>query len=301
MSQLRNGWMLGYATSNNLKLAALWKIRRTDNVVYRFTDHNCRIYYDDGETGLELYSPVEGFHSSAYRKEAGIKSGNVDFQGILSSDYISDKDLYLGKFRNARVDEYIVNWLHPWAGCFEHNRFWIISTIRKGTKTEDEGWWEAETGGYGHWLRQKVGKTYNRRCPYIVGDAFCTYAGSLKTFYGIIALPGDDDRMVFQINSNMESGWWNDGLVEWITGKNAATGIKSTIVKSELAGSWQTNITLATPSLYPALVGDTLWVYVPCQKTIEHCYTYFQNEINFGGQPHLPGQTRMMEMPDSKL
>jgi len=47
-------------------------------------------------------------------------------------------------------------------------------------------------------------------------------------------------------------------------------------------------------------VGDTYTAKPGCDKSAEICKTKFDNFINFGGFPDVPGQDRIASTPDAK-
>ncbi len=53
-------------------------------------------------------------------------------------------------------------------------------------------------------------------------------------------------------------------------------------------------ITLQLPMPYPIAVGDTYVMVEGCDRSIETCIGRFNNAINFRGEPHLPGQDKVI-------
>ena len=92
--------------------ATCWKIIRTDGTTLYFTDHDAEIEYD-GDT----YSPAGAFSTSARRKEGQLKAQNLEVRGFLDSSVITHDDLRAGRYRDAVVWEYLVDWQYPWCGA----------------------------------------------------------------------------------------------------------------------------------------------------------------------------------------
>jgi uncharacterized phage protein (TIGR02218 family) len=301
--------MVSKSMTKSLRLATCWQITRTDNTIYRFTDHNHNITYNE-----QVYYPAGGFERSSYRKEAGLKSQSVEFDGVLSDSKITEEDIRKDLYRDARVDEYLVDWMQPWAGYFEYNVFFIISVTRECGADEDEGMWRAETAGYGHYLKQKIGRNFTRRCGHTFGDSKCTMS---KTFHNfeVTSITGYDPKIEFECDASYYTyvdDYFRNYVFEWTTGDN--TGIKSIVLNSATTGGTPGSphyIKLTIPLNKPIQVGDDFKFHDQCNYEVTtvaddpdrnpHGCSTVGNIINYGGQPYMPGMNDMVSMPDSKV
>jgi hypothetical protein len=97
--------------------------------------------------------------------------------------------------------------------------------------------------------------------------------------------------------SNFEDNYFQYGYVKWLTGLNA--GVQTEVIQSLKDGS----IELAIPMPYNIHTDDTFEIYVGCNHLLigadgtpfsGHCYTRFDNTINFRGEPYLPNEDIML-------
>jgi uncharacterized phage protein (TIGR02218 family) len=86
-----------------------------------------------------------------------------------------------------------------------------------------------------------------------------------------------------------ESGYFDFGLVTWLTGNNAGLQME---VRSYVPGQ----VTLQLPMAYAMQAGDTGTIVAGCDKAGPTCTNKFSNMINFRGERYLPGQDRMMQV-----
>jgi len=156
------------------RFATLWTITRTDGVVFRFTDHNTKITFEGN-----VFTPIGGWDASARQKQEGLKTRNLETRGIISSDVITDDDLRAGRYREAKIQEELVNWRTPWVGSFFKNTYWINET-----KFSNE-MWVAQIAGPTRWLRQKVGEVYGRTCRFVLGDIRCAFDLPVMTLLAV--------------------------------------------------------------------------------------------------------------------
>lgn len=84
------------------------------------------------------------------------------------------------------------------------------------------------------------------------------------------------------------------GGLRWVTGLNAGLAME---VKSWV-GSTRT-MELFLPMPYIIAVGDVFTVFRGCDKTLATCIAKFDNVINFGGEPHVPGEDDLFMFPDA--
>lgn len=78
------------------------------------------------------------------------------------------------------------------------------------------------------------------------------------------------------------SGYFDQGKITFDSGANTDISMD---IKSSVPGQ----ITLFLPMPYTVEVGDTYTIVAGCDKSLESCKDKFDNVVNFGGFPHLPG------------
>ena len=278
-----------------LRLASLLKVTRTDATVFAFTDHDVDIVFD-GVT----YSPMAGGEVSARRAETGLRGHDRAFFGILDSAAITAADLHAGLFDDAQVDDYVVDWLHPWVGAFRHDRYWIDNV-----RFTDNAW-TADVRSLTAKLGKRVGRRFQFGCPYDVGDASCT--ATLLTASGVQVI-GVTSNYQFSVSSfthpvgSPADGEYVDGLITWTSGSN--TGVVSR-VKTYTHSSLEFELYESTPHNMQA--GDQFTLQRGCDRLLVYdmdaqtitdgdCFDVYDNVINFGGWPWLPGTDKMAKTP----
>ena len=120
--------------------------------------------------------------------------------------------------------------------------------------------------------------TYGRSCPYALYDHNCQIRQSNYKFANeIIALDGAN----ITVNpSNVMSGYFSGGYMEYyIDDIQELRGLKSHVGNS-------IGVLGGTQGLQK---GMKINLYPGCDKTIKTCNEKFNNHLNYGGQPHIPG------------
>ena len=86
-------------------LAWCWRIERGDGVVFGFTDHDRELSF-----GGVTYEPDSGFAASEIRSGTDLAVDAQDAEGVLTSDTITETDILDGRWDNAAVEVWRVNW-----------------------------------------------------------------------------------------------------------------------------------------------------------------------------------------------
>lgn len=269
------------------RLAKCWRVTRTDGLVLKYAAHDQPIVI-----GNDTYESVGGMYPTTVRKESALKESNQDFRGILTSDGITDDDLRAGRYRNAMVEEFCVDWLEPWAGRYYLHRFWVGETRWNGQV------WDAQIDGPTRFLQQEIGQTWGRMCRYQFGEPKCFYALHGETYRAVKVASVSDPRRIFRadtadITTSLANSYFAEGRLHWRAGANS--GIWSTVRKYthstrefELYESVPFDITTA----------DYFDVSPGCNRLSTTCLNTWGNYDNFGGEPHMPGTDKMLSTPD---
>ena len=155
----------GMSAAQLKRLSTCYLIERTDGVTFRFTSHD-KIVTVAGQT----FTPIAGMDASAKRKESALKDHDVEFRGVISSPAITANDLRAGRFRDAKVTEFMVDWRYPFAGVWSTTIYWIGDVNFNGEV------WTCQVAGLNRWLRQRIGSVYTRNCQATLGDSKCAFA-----------------------------------------------------------------------------------------------------------------------------
>lgn len=264
------------------RFATCWKVECTNGTTLLLTDHSQKITLND-----ELYEPEDAFNASARQKQGNLEVRNLDLVGFLSSDKITQADLRAGVYREAKVTGYLVDWLFP-DSVFE-TLIGYMADIRY-----DGEQWTAVLTGVSRYLQSQVGKVYTRFCSHKLGDAICRVdLDALTETRTVIAI--SKAKLIFAGDGSSANGLFNAGLITWTVGNNA--GYKSQVRKYTATGDV---FELELKTLYAIQVGDEFEVYPGCDKQLGTCKTAFDNVVNFGGFPYIPGSDKMYATPDRR-
>lgn len=253
-----------------------WSVRRTDDAVLGFTDHDRPITFD-GVT----FEASTGLNAEAVESSTGLSVDSHAVTGALSSDAITDADIERGFYDGAEVTLWLVDWEEPASRLLLSRG--LVGEIRRG-----RGAFEAEVVGLSEPLNQPYGRAYLHSCDRRLGDAKCGVDLAQGAFRGsavVEAVPGPQ-RFAVSGLEGFARGWFDRGPVEWTTGANA--GVEGH-VKTHLAPAGSATVELWLSPPMPVQPGDAFTVTTGCDKRRETCKAKFSNLMNFRGFPDMPG------------
>lgn len=265
-------------------LATCWKIARRDGAILGFTDHDQRLAFD----GVD-YEPDSGADGAAIESGADLSVDNSQIEGALSSAALSGEDLAGGRYDDASVEIWRVNWADV-AQRMLLKRGTIGEVVREGAR------FRCEIRGASHALGRVVGRVYQRGCDAIVGDARCGVdleAPQYKGAGAVIAIL-DDQRFLAGGLSAFAAGWFAHGALAWTSGANAGTRAHMKAHDKNPAGD---ALSLWTPPGRPVAIGDAFAVTAGCDKRAGTCREKFSNLINFRGFHLMPGNDFAVSYP----
>ena len=258
-------------------LAWCWRITREDGQVFGFTDHDRPLTFD-GTT----FEPESGFTASEIRTGSDLSVDAQDAEGVLTSTTITETDILDGRWDNAEVEIWRVNW----AGTGQRvlMRRGAIGQVRRGRLS-----FVAEMRSLAHALNQSVGRTFQAKCDARLGDSRCGVNLNDPANRGSGSVLAASGRRAFTAAglAGHADGWFTLGTLTWTTGANA--GRKAEIMTHAFTGTAVT-ITLMEIPVRPIATGDAFDIFAGCDKAFETCKVKFANAANFRGFPHIPGQ-----------
>ena len=198
-------------------LATLWLLTRRDGVVLGFTDH---------DRPLTLHgvvcAPQTGLTPGAAKAELGPGPGDAEVQGVLDAAALTEADIAAGLYDRAEIAAWRADWTAPDASGLELWRGRIAALERTGSG------YVAHVAGPLAALGVVTGRTYQRACDAVLGDARCRVdltlpanAGAtcdkawttcrdrfanLLNFQGFPDIPGDDFLAVYASDSPANTG-----------------------------------------------------------------------------------------------
>lgn len=205
---------------------------------------------------------------------------------MLSSDRITETDILDGRWDNAAVEVWRVNWASPAQRVLL--RRGAIGQIRRGRRA-----FVAEVRSLAHILGQTVGRTFQASCDAALGDGRCgvNLAASAYKGSGAIIDVLRDRAFTASGLGTFAAGWFTFGLVEWTSGANAGRRIE--VLFHDLFDGVAI-LTLLEAPVRPIAATDAFVVLAGCDKRIATCGAKFANVANFRGFPHIPGQDAVL-------
>jgi uncharacterized phage protein (TIGR02218 family) len=275
------------------QVAQCWRITRTDDTVLGFTTHDAPIVALG--TTFESCDSLRG-SAAAYSSNAEqVGPGDIEMTGVISSEGITEADLYGGLYDGARVEVFEIAW--DGSGAYTLITAGVVSRVTHG----GAGYTVSVQTGAAKFTQQPLITTYTPACRHVFGDASCSIAlgpltvtGSATTIYVRDGVNRTSFRRFADSTRTEAAGYFDSGVITWTSGDN--TGIRSE-VKSFDGTAFELWDVL--PNEIAA--GDAYSLTPGCPKTVVACQTLWgsSNIANFGGFPHLPGKDVLYQTPDS--
>jgi uncharacterized phage protein (TIGR02218 family) len=262
-------------------LSWCWRISRADGVALGFTDHDRTLAFDG-----TAFEPESGFAASEIRAGSDLAVDAQDATGVLTSDRITETDILDGRWDNAAVELWRVNWVDISQRVLL--RRGAVGQIRRGRMA-----FVAEVRSLAHVLGQTVGRTFQAGCDAALGDARCGIDLENTVYKGtglVTDLLRDRASMASGL-SGFDAGWFTSGTLTWTSGANV--GRVTEVLSHGLADAIATLTLLEAPVL-PIAEGDSFIARAGCDKRIATCSAKFANVANFRGFPNIPGQDAVL-------
>lgn len=260
-----------------------WRVTRRDGIVQGFTEHDENLTFD-GTTFLAS----SGFTASQMQQSLGLAVDNMNVEGALSSSTLNEDDLAAGKYDDAFVEMFWVNWRDVSQRILRSSGY-TGETQRNGIA------FSAELRGLTSRLGQVQTHTFKRTCDAQVGDARCKVNLSLPSFFalGTVATPLSPRSFTATgAVTGFASEWFNQGVLTWLSGPASGTKID---VKQHLTGA---SLELWNAPAFEIEAGWLFSVTAGCQQTVGMCVSKFNNLVNYRGFNMMPGSDAVIRNPD---
>lgn len=265
-----------------LTLATCVKVVRKDGLTLGFTSHDLPLL----SNGVE-YFPSGSMSASAVQSTTSVSSDNLEVTGVLTDDRITESDLAAGRYDEARVWVYKLNWQDPSAGqvCIFHGLF--------GEVTLKDGSYRAELRSLTDLLKANIGESTSPICR-------CRRLGDSRCKVSMVGLV--DSLVVSSVISSSElvctgsartAGFYNFGRLKVASG--AAAGAESD-VKDHVLTSGSCQLTLRAPLTVGVAIGDSITVEAGCDRLMATCLNRYNNLANFRAEPLLPGNDQILKI-----
>lgn len=272
--------------SGTTTLSWCWRLTRADGVVMGFTDHDTPLTFD-GTT----FEPDSGMTAAEVRAGSALEVDAQDAEGVLSSGRITETDILDGRWDNATVEVWRVNWSAVADRVLM--RYGALGEIRRGRVA-----FTAEVRSLAHVLNQPVGRAFQAPCDAALGDSRCGIDLEASPFKGTGTITDVLRDRAFAASGlgGFLDGWFGFGILTWTSGPNA--GRQAEVMRHDVDAGI-VRLTLLDAPIRPLAAGQAFTIRAGCDKAIGTCLAKFGNVARFRGFPHIPGNDTMVRYPTS--
>lgn len=268
--------LAAHLASGTTTLCWCWQLTRRDGTRRGFTDHDRDVAFDG-----TVFEAAAGFTASELRETLGLAADNVEIQGALRSDDLTEVDLAAGLYDDARVEIWRVNWQAPDQRL--RIKTGVLGEVRRNGRS-----FTAEVRGLSHRLQRPTGRLFQHACDADLGDRRCGVdlgRTDLRAAGTVSAIENSGEISVAGLDG-YASGWFSRGLLTWTGGAAAGARVEVRIHTRDTAG---TRLALWEPLPAGVAFGDSFHVTAGCDKLPATCSAKFANIVNYQGFPHMPG------------
>ena len=253
-----------------------WRLTRGDGQRLGFTDHDKDLSFD-GTT----FEAAAGFTASDIRDGIGLSVDNLEVSGALSSLALNEDDLAAGRYDDALVEIFRVNWQD--AAQRVLMRSGSLGEVKRSGNA-----FSAEVRGLAHYLQQPKGRLYQLTCDADLGDAKCKVNLNLAAYKGTATIVSVVSARRFTVSglSAFSHEFFTRGIAVFASGPAMGQKIE---VKAHARIAGVVTIELWSEAEGPPVIGNVFTVTAGCDKRLATCRVRFSNAVNFHGFPHMPG------------
>jgi uncharacterized phage protein (TIGR02218 family) len=260
-------------------IATCWQIVRTDNVAFFFTDHDTDI-----QVGINLYKATTGMITTQTEMMRTLGADNIQAVTVLDDASITQEDLESGKFDNAIVDIFIVNYEDLSMGVMYLAQEWNWGKVSLQDHTAG-----VEMLSKSSRLDLSIVELTSKECRAAFGDARCgiDLDASGKNYVQAGTVGTVTDNRHFTVSGlDCPSGEqaFDYGKITW-EGGSADDGLSMEIKSfDDQTGA----MVLFDEMPFAVVPGDTFEATYGCDKSLATCHRRYANDVNFRGEPWVP-------------
>lgn len=278
ISQTLQNMLSGEVTT----IAQCLLITLNDGQKISFTSHDHNLHIDD-----VIYLANSGMDLERYSENLDINSDNMQILTTLNSDIISEQDLESGKYNNAQIDLFLVDYSNPNGGKI------LLKSGYINRISNNNGEFIADIKSLSAKLEHEITEIYSPLCSAKLGDKKCSINRDNFRVTGTVTQVDSDNPesqySIFYDNSRNETaGYFDYGIIEFTSGRNSG-------IKTEIKNYANNKLELVLPLNHTIEIEDEYVLYTGCDKKFSSCITKFNNALNFRGFPHIPGTDKMLK------
>lgn len=259
------------------------------------TDHDQDIDFDLGD-GVVTYSASTGILPSNLALSSGFDADDIEVQGPITGNGLTTLPAFLGgRFDDAVAELFQVNWSNLAQGAIKLLRgFTVLASV-------DGGKFKLTIHSEISKFHQTIGDVTSLYCRYAFGVAPCPAVP--VTLAATVSGVTSAGAFAVTFTGTYASDYFNRGTVEFATG--ALAGTRPVEIQDFTGGVGIGSLILWTDLAAIPTIGDTLTITQGCydlagnqSKTRAACVVLLGSAVDFGGEPDLPGQDKMLTFPN---
>lgn len=256
-----------YSTANGLPVS-LYAFMRNDAKGFYYTNADQAIELD-GKTWLPLAI-----------SDNGIRTGEGGSLEVTVPSVSGVAQLFRGVPPSSPLKVLIHRW-HVEDDTGEFRTVWF-GTIKEAKRQSTDQAKFITTGVASTFSRSGLRLTYGRACPYALYDHHCRVNPLTVMVSSVEIVSLDGSSITVVLPSTFAEGYFSGGYIEWDDdGFPDRRGFR-------VHSGNQLSLFGGTDRL---TVGMKVNLFPGCDRTIQTCNDKFNNTLNYGGQPHMPGKS----------
>lgn len=265
------------------KFAECIKITRLDGKIFRFTSHDQPLTIKEPTGHYEIYESADSFVLTSLETGNGLVVSNMDIDGLIDDDSISNEELRLGLFDHANIDLYLAYWGDRTVKVLPLRTSWIGEVQIDGPR------YKVDLRGLAQRLAQTFVNATSLDCRYTFCDSKCGLDVSNFEETYTVSSTESDDTFTVPVSSGKWENFYQWGKCIFLSGLNEG-------LEMEILRHWETRVQLFLPMPYPVTAGDSVTLRAGCSKTWSQCVE-FNNYRRFGGEPFLASGDMLTRYP----
>lgn len=273
-----------HLVSAETSLCTCWRLKRQDGLELGFTDHDAAISFD----GL-TFRPQTGFVSSDATQKLGAATSSTDIEGVIHSSAVTEIDLELGRYHDATIETYWVNWKDPSVRT-------LLSRHTIGNVSRHDTYFRAELRSAQSTLSKQTPRYYQSLCGTFAGTAECgvdLQHPSLSVDVVVAEVRGRHSLNITGADA-FADGWFGFGQARFTSGARHSLSYQ---IVADSARNGARVLEFSETVADHTAAGDSLHLTAGCDRRFATCKQKFANHVNFRGFPHIPGTDFLMSYP----
>lgn len=268
------------------RLAICMRIVRRDASIFCFTT-NTKTLIIDGES----YIPAASFNPSDVVSGSNLDTDDLQVEGLISSDTITEDDLRAGRWDYAAFEIFQVNWASPSDGKKKDRSGHLgkVTVTRHTFVVELLGEIEA--------YATSIGNITQPGCRTSLGTPECGIVPTVVT--GTITTCADDFFTLTDDSRTEDDAFFDEGVITFLDGLAAGLSfeIKSYLNTGTIGSPPAGSLFITKTALPYDVTGASYSMSEGCSRRfLEDCVARFGNAANFRGEPWLRGTDIMVQV-----